>query len=84
MVGALFIYTAGVGTGIGLGYGIWGEPNWVGAETTPSPPLGPEPTIGPDTNSTDYLDMEISGIGKLRGSIQVGSKCIIFDIIYNL
>ena len=38
MLGAVFIFAAGVGTGIGLGYGLWGEPNWVGVETTTSPP----------------------------------------------
>lgn len=74
MLGAVFIFAAGVGTGIGLGYGLWGEPNWVGVETTPSPPVGPDPTIGPDTNLTDYLDLDILELGKLRGIVQASSK----------
>ena len=60
MLGAVFIFAAGVGTGIGLGYGLWGEPNWVGT--------------GPDTNSTDYLDLDILELGKLRGIVQASSK----------
>ena len=72
MLGAVFIFAAGVGTGIGLGYGLWGEPNWVGVETTPSPPV--EPTIGPDTNLTDHLDLDILELGKLRGVVQASSK----------
>ena len=63
MLGGVFIFVAGVGTGIGLGYGLWGEPNWVGVETFP-----------PDTNVTDYLDLDILELGKLRGVVQVGSK----------
>ena len=77
MLGAVFIFAAGVGTGIGLGYGLWGEPNWVGVETTTSPPgptVGPDPTIGPDTNLTDYLDLDILELGKLRGVVQASSK----------
>ena len=57
MLGAIFIFAAGVGTGIGLGYGLWGEPNWV----------------GPDTNLTDYLDLEVLELGKMRGAVQVVS-----------
>ena len=63
MLGAIFIFAAGVGTGIGLGYGLWGEPNWVGVDTTPSPPVGP-----------DYLDLEVLELGKIRGVVQVGFK----------
>ena len=39
-------------------------------ETTSSPPVGPDPTTGPDTNSTDYLDFDIHELGKLRGIVQ--------------
>ena len=75
MLGAVFIFAAGVGTGIGLGYGLWGEPNWVGVETTPSPPIPTiGPTIGPDANLTDYLDLDILELGKLRGIVQASSK----------
>ena len=63
MLGAIFIFAAGVGTGIGLGYGLWGEPNWVGID----------PTGGPDTNLTDYLDLEVLELGKMRGAVQVVS-----------
>ena len=89
MLGAVFIFVAGVGTGIGLGYGLWGEPNWVGVEITPSPPtdcppVGPDPTIGPDTNLTDYLDLDILELGKLRGIVQGSSKkANIFMFILN-
>ena len=74
MLGAVFIFISGVGTGIGLGYGLWGEPNWVGGETTPSPPVIPDPTIGPDTNLTEYFDLDLLELGKLRGIVKVSSK----------